>query len=212
MKSKFPRISGLVVAIVLTIALCAVFLTACDNSSDDEGEVQRDLYLYEIAFSEDEQTAYVYLTFSQTDEKIPDVTTVWTSKEIEKSSFYHTSETYIAVESARIFSAVQSVVPQDRLIYDGVQYNRLKVVIRYDTIYKSIKSDGEVSSKNRTYTHLFELDETAESQTFTLTLKSANAAGWYGTLLGCVLGAGLIVLIVYFVVKGRVWQKKKTRE
>lgn len=212
MKSRFSRISGLVVAIVLTIALCTVFLTACNNSSDDEGEVQRDLYLSGISFSEDGQTAYAYLTFAQTDEKVPDVTTVWTSKEIEKSSFYSTSQTYIAVESARIFSAVQSIVPQDRLIYDGVQYNRLKVVIRYDTIYKSIKSDGEVSSSDRTYTHLFELDETAESQTFTLTLKSANAAGWYGTLLGCVLGVGLIVLIVYFVVKGRVWQKKKTRE
>ncbi len=213
MKKKFSRVFGLLVAIVVAVALCLALFTACNKTEpDSEDEIQRDLYLSSIAFLPDSEEAVVYLTFAQSGDKIEGASVGWKSEDASSGVWYKTSNTYIIAPSARIFSAVQNSIPQERLISDGVQYNRLKVIIRYDTIYKSIKSDGETSAANRVYSHFFTLDEGSESQTFTLTLKTANSANWYGILIALAIVMAAAACVAFLLAKGKLWQKKKTRE
>ena len=147
MKNRFSRVFGLMTAVAIAIVICLALFSACNKAeSEDESEIQRDLYLSSIAFSPDTEEAIVYLTLANTDEKIDGAIVDWKSGDLTSDVWYKTSKTYIVAPSARIFSAVQSAIPQERLINDGVQYNRLKVIIRYDTIYKSIKSDGETTA------------------------------------------------------------------
>ena len=213
MKNRFSRVFGLLTAVAVAIVICLALFTACNKAeAEDESEIQRDLYLSSIAFSPDTEEAIVYLTFANTDEKIDGASVTWKSGDVTSDVWYKTSKTYIVAPSARIFSAVQSAIPQERLINDGVQYNRLKVIIRYDTIYKSIKSDGETTASNRVYSHCFTLDESSESQTFTLTLKSANSANWYGILIALAIVAAVAACVAFLLAKGKLWRKKKTRE
>lgn len=122
------------------------------------------------------------------------------------------TETTISLNPSSIFSAVKASVPQEDLVSDGVEYNRLKVVLRYDTIYKSIKSDGEITRAGRTYTHVFALDESLENDVITLKMRSPNSANWYATLVCCALAIVLIALVATLSVKGAKWQKTKTKE
>ena len=213
MKNRFSRVFGLLATVAVAIVICLTLFTACNKAeSEDESEIQRDLYLSSIAFSPDTEEAIVYLTFASTDEKIDGASVTWKSGELISDVWYKTSKTYIVAPSARIFSAVQTAIPQERLINDGVQYNRLKVIIRYDTIYKSIKSDGETTASDRVYSHYFTLDEGSESQMFTLTLKSANSANWYGILIALAIVVAVAACVAFLLAKGKLWQKKKTRE
>lgn len=213
MKNRFSRVFGLLTTVAIAIVICLALFSACNKAeSEDESEIQRDLYLSSIAFSPDTEEAIVYLTFANTDEKIDGASVDWKSGDLTSDVWYKTSKTYIVAPSARIFSVVQSAIPQERLIKDGVQYNRLKVIIRYDTIYKSIKSDGETTASNRVYSHYFTLDESSESQTFTLTLKSANSANWYGILIALAIVAAVVTCAAFLLAKGKLWRKKKTRE
>lgn len=212
MNRRFSHVFGLVIATVFIAALCLTLFSACNaQQPEDESEVVRDLYLKSIVFSDDE-TAIVYLSFAQNEDKIDGAQVLWTSEDASSGIWYKTSKTHIVADSARIFSAVKDAIPQESLINDGVQYNRLKVVIRYDTIYKSIKSDGEVESVNRVYSHFFTLDESSENQVFTLTLKSANSANWYSALIAAAIVVAAAMCALFLIVKGKLWQKKTTRE
>ena len=212
MNRRFSHVFGLVIATVFIAALCLTLFSACNAPEpEDESEVVRDLYLKSIVFSDDE-TAIVYLSFAQNEDKIDGAQVLWTSEDASNGIWYKTSKTHIVADSARIFSAVKDAIPQESLINDGVQYNRLKVVIRYDTIYKSIKSDGEVESVNRVYSHFFTLDESSENQVFTLTLKSANSANWYSALIAAAIIVAAAICALFLIVKGKLWQKKTTRE
>ena len=212
MNRRFSHVFELVIATVFIVALCLTLFSACNAPEpEDESEVVRDLYLKSIVFSDDE-TAIVYLSFAQNEDKIDGAQVLWTSDDASSGIWYKTSKTHIVADSARIFSAVKDAIPQESLINDGMQYNRLKVVIRYDTIYKSIKSDGEVESVNRVYSHFFTLDESSESQVFTLTLKSANSANWYSALIAAAIVVAAAMCTLFLIVKGKLWQKKTTRE
>ncbi len=219
----------LVVALTLISAFC---LFAC-NKEDDE-DVVRDLYIYDVEFEQStenpseeavicgdsseesgdssENVAIVYVTFSKTDRKLEGCSAVWHSQKHKDGAFYNVSETTVTLAPDSIFSAVKESVPQEDLVHNDVQYNRLKVVLRYDTIYKSIKSNGEITRVGRKYVHKYALDQSLESDVFTLEMRTQNAASWYGTLLGCALLVALAAIGVTLVLKGVKWQKTKTKE
>lgn len=209
------------VALMLLCAVCLALFCACNEDDTQEDATQRDLYLLGIAYSQaeesvdtldDEKVAFVYLSFSDTGTKIDGASAIWHSEDGEENTWYKTSNTYIDFDGARIFSAVKDAIPQEKLVFEEVEYNRLKVVIRYDTIYKSIKSDGEIAKNGRTYSHYFDVDESLEKQRITLSLTSAKSANWYSALLGAVLLAMVLIGTIYLIAKGKLWQKKKTKE
>ena len=159
-----------------------------------------------------ERVATVYVTFSKTDRKLEGCGAVWHSEKRKDGAFYNVSETTVTLAPDSIFSAVKESVPQEDLVHNDVEYNRLKVVLRYDTIYKSIKSNGEITREGRKYVHKYALDQSLESDVFTLEMRTQNAASWYGTLLGCAVAVALVAIGVTFALKGVKWQKTKTKE
>lgn len=159
-----------------------------------------------------ERVATVYVTFSKTDRKLEGCGAVWHSEKRKDGAFYNVTETTVTLAPDSIFSAVKESVPQEDLVYNDVEYNRLKVVLRYDTIYKSIKSNGEITREGQKYVHKYTLEKSLESDVFTLEMRTQNAASWYGTLLGCALAVALVAIGVTFALKGVKWQKTKTKE
>lgn len=238
---SIKKITLTILVVALTL-ISAFSLFAC-NEQDDE-DVVRDLYIYDIEFEGDEtqspsseavisddssenngesseenggeqqgeKVAIIYVTFSKTDRKLECCGAVWHSEKRKDGAFYNVSETTVTLAPDSIFSAVKESVPQEDLVHNDVEYNRLKVVLRYDTIYKSIKSNGEITREGRKYVHKYALEQGLESDVFTLEMRTQNAASWYGTLLGCALAAMLVAIGVTFALKGVKWQKTKTKE
>lgn len=239
---SIKKITLTILVVALTL-ISAFSLFAC-NEQDDE-DVVRDLYIYDIEFEGDEtsqnpsgeavisddssenigesgeenggeqpseKVATVYVTFSKTDRKLEGCGAVWHSEKRKDGAFYNVSETTVTLAPDSIFSAVKESVPQEDLVHNDVEYNRLKVVLRYDTIYKSIKSNGEITREGRKYVHKYALEKSLESDVFTLEMRAQNAASWYGTLLGCALAVALVAIGVTFALKGVKWQKTKTKE
>lgn len=218
------------ILLVVALAVVSAFsLCACNEQSDDV-DVVRNLYIYTIKFSGEEENsnapsdetsapdeqidrvATVYIGFSKTDRQVEGASAVWHSDRRKDGEFYFVTETTISLNPSAIFSAVKASVPQEDLVSDGVEYNRLKVVLRYDTIYKSIKSDGEITRAGRTYTHVFALDESLENDVIMLKMRSPNSSNWYATLACCALAIVLIAIVATLSVKGAKWQKTKTKE
>lgn len=147
-----------------------------------------------------------YVGFAGKEEKKLPITATWeTSKHDE--GFYSVTESKITLTPDSIFSAVNGTLTQDEKIYDGKEYSSLKVQLRYDTIYKIIKSEGNVKKVNKTYIHTFDLDESQSNFNTTLVLTQPKQSAWYGTLAGCA-GAVLIIIIVV----SQIWRKKNGRK
>lgn len=180
--------------------------------SDDSGENTGESGEESGGEQPSERVATVYVTFSKTDRKLEGCGAVWHSEKRKDGAFYNVSETTVTLAPDSIFSAVKESVPQEDLVHNDVEYNRLKVVLRYDTIYKSIKSNGEITREGRKYVHKYALDQSLEIDVFTLEMRTQNAASWYGTLLGCALAVALVAIGVTFALKGVKWQKTKTKE
>lgn len=179
-----------------------------DDSSENTGESNEQ----NGGEQSSNKVAIIYVTFSKTDRKIDGCSAVWHSEKRKDGAFYNVSETTVTLAPDSIFSAVKESVPQEDLVYNDVEYNRLKVVLRYDTIYKSIKSNGEITREGQKYVHKYALEKSLDSDVFTLEMRTQNAASWYGTLLGCALAVALVAIGVTFALKGVKWQKTKTKE
>ena len=179
-----------------------------DDSSENTGESNEQ----NGGEQSSNKVAIIYVTFSKTDRKLDGCSAVWHSEKRKDGAFYNVSETTVTLAPDSIFSAVKESVPQEDLVYNDVEYNRLKVVLRYDTIYKSIKSNGEITREGQKYVHKYALEKSLESDVFTLEMRTQNAASWYGTLLGCALAVALVAIGVTFALKGVKWQKTKTKE
>lgn len=200
----------LIFLVVIMLLSSSVILFAC-NSEDDE-DVARAIYYYGIEYPEDSDIAIVYVTFSQTDTLIEGVEGIWHSDGYNDGSFYKVSVSTITYDESAIFSAMKKLVPQEDLVHDGVEYKGLKVVMRYATIYKSIKSDATITKSGRNYVHTFDIREDGGEGGFTLTMRSARSAVWYGMLVGIACGVALIILVAHCLSKGGKWQKKKQEE
>ena len=179
-----------------------------DDSSENTGESNEQ----NGGEQSSNKVAIIYVTFSKTDRKLDGCSAAWHSEKRKDGAFYNVSETTVTLAPDSIFSAVKESVPQEDLVYNDVEYNCLKVVLRYDTIYKSIKSNGEITREGQKYVHKYALEKSLESDVFTLEMRTQNAASWYGTLLGCALAVALVAIGVTFALKGVKWQKTKTKE
>ncbi len=205
--------------IILSLAVCvmmclALTLTACDKAEEETSpsSSNRGLYLDSIDFDEENKIAFATLTFSgNAEDLIEGVTSNWKSQGRKVNAWYNESTNRIFVDSSSIYSAVEDEIPQESLIYNEEQYEQLKVRLRYDTIYKSIKSDGERMRNINEYSHYFYLDENSTSQVFTLTMKSQNSANWYSLLIGCAIIFIVLCVLAYLASKGKLWQKKQTK-
>lgn len=199
------------VLVALTLIALCVMLCACSKTEESD-VVERKIYLTGgIVFtSVEDDTAYVHVSFSGDGECVG--TATWSSEIQNVDLWYKQSTSTVTFDPSRIFSAVKEAVPQEDLKNEDHIYNRLKVVLLYDTIYKSIKSDGQITKNGRTYTHAFELDETLDERTITLTMRSARSENWYTALIAGGIVLFVIATGIYLAYKGRLCQKKKLKE
>ncbi len=196
--------------IAVCLMLCLLLLCACNEDKTDNQDIERALYLADIEYDSESLTATAVIKFSGVEsKKIDGINTIWHTENSQPNVWYNLSTTQIYLNPNAIFSAVKSNIPQDNLEVDGVVYNHLKVVIEYDTIYKSIKSDGQCKKDGKTYHHRFELDAQEVEDTLTISITNPNSANWYSLLIGVAIIVGMIVLVVYLLKKGGIWQKKK---
>lgn len=198
--------------VALTLIALCVLLCACSDSGEDNATVVRNVYLTgKIVFTDiAEDTAYVHVSFSGKGDSVG--TATWASGEQNLDLWYSLSTTTVTFDPSRIFSAVKQAVPQEDLKNEDHIYNRLKVVLLYDTIYKSIKSDGQISKRGRTYTHVFNLDESKSEQSFTLSMRSPRSENWYTALIAGGIVLFVVVTGICLACKGRLCQKKKLKE
>lgn len=197
--------------IVLVILLCALVLSACNSESENRQitETERSLYQSGIEYDLDTLTMRVTVGFGGSAENKLDSKAGWVSEKYAPDSMYKCEDVTIAVDASSLYYELDGRISDEQRIHEGVKYNDLKIILRYDTIYKSIKSDANVIKSGNKYLHIFDIDETQTEQRFVLYLRSHNSAGWYTVLIASVLILGVIVIAITVAVKGKLWQKKR---
>jgi len=215
----FKRIAVLgILAACLT--LCAAFFTAC-NRGEAEPEYEaydHALYLSGYNYSESDGIVYAIVTLSGKDEKKLDTTAFWETKLYRRnkahsqSEWYNTQDVFITVNSAELYREVSENTPPETMIFQDKEYNRLKVILRYDTIYKSITSGAEIERSGKYYLHRFRISEEESSETFALMLVSQNAASWYSILIVSVLITAVLATAIALALKGKYGKRTKTKQ
>ena len=122
-------------------------------------------------------------------------------------SFFDTYIYTVSFDGGATFSAVNNLLTQDGTILDGEEYSTLKIVYDYDTIYKSIKSDGVYTKSGRTHTHSFEVVEGPFQ--VTLTREVPNQSVWYAVAIGGTVALLLAVAVTLKVVRGKYGRKEE---
>lgn len=196
-------------AMVALLVLCTCFmfaLTACnDDTQASDAPIERALYLNAVGYDEENLTVVVTVTFAGAEDKKLDCKqSVWTSERGSDGVWYNKSLTSVQISPSSIFSAADARVPQEERIKNDVEYNSLKVYLRYDTMYKSIKSDAEQVVRNgRYYLHFYEMSAQDEGKTLTLEMRTQNSAAWYSILAVCAVVLLAVCITVFALIKGR---------
>lgn len=194
---------------VALLVLCAFFLfalTACNGDAQtSDAPTERALYLNAISYDEENLTVVVTVTFAGAEDKKLDCPqSVWTSERGSDGVWYNKSLTSVQISPLSIFSAADARVPQEERINDDVEYNSLKVYLRYDTMYKSIKSDAEQVVRNgRYYLHFYEMNAQDDIKTLTLEMRTQNSAAWYSILAVCAVVFLAVCITVFALIKSR---------
>lgn len=127
--------------------------------------------------------------------------------DVVEGSFFDSHVHTITFDGGAIFSAVKLLLTQDGTILEGKEYSTLKIVYDYDTIYKSIKSDGVYKKSGRTHTHSFEVEEGPFQ--VTLTREVPNQSVWYAVAIGGTVALLLAVAVTLKVVRGKYGRKEE---
>lgn len=207
-----------VIALIMCF-FCAMIFTACNDNGESEKTVreqERNLYLGALTYDAENGIIYACVGMNgdeqDGDKPIPLTAKLkWVSYSYAQDTWYNREDVEMSVSSAELYDEVNSVLTDEQRLHDSVIYERLKVVLRYDTIYKSIKSDASVTKQGRYYVHKFATDEAQEQETFYLRLTTQNSASWYTLLIGCVIIFAVALTGVMLAVKGNLWQKKKNK-
>ncbi|MCM1306585.1 MAG: hypothetical protein NC303_04735 [Firmicutes bacterium] len=199
-------------SIALLICICcAVLLYACNKKDDNKAisESNRSLYLHDIIYDEDELTMCAVVAFKGEDGDRLNAKLNWKSETYPLNILFKQEDVAMRINPSEIYREIEGGLASEETVHDGTQYNRLKIALRYDTIYKSISSDGNVTQSGRYYLHYFDFDETENEQTFSLRLKTQITANWYTLLIALVLVLAVVLLAVTLAIKGKLWQRKK---
>ena len=192
------------VFVVIAALLCLISFCACNATEQEGSSAERRLYLLGFSYGED---GVVNAVVSISGGEELDCFATMLSDPKPQGAFYYSSRTTIVLHPDTIYSAVRGAMSQEDWSYNGIEYNRLKVVFRYDTIYKSVKSDGQIQVSGRYHLHSFPLDEGDSEFQVGLTRKSPNSAAWYGAL-----AAGGVALAVALTVTFAVLIKRRKKD
>jgi hypothetical protein len=181
------------------ILLLLVGLVAVGCNSTDTPPATYGVYVKSVTVEDDVCT--VRLSRSGKGESLQD--SVIAVEEVG-GSFFDTYIYTVSFDGGATFSAVNHLLTQDVTILEGKEYSTLKIVYDYDTIYKSIKSDGEHSKSGRNYVHSFDVSNGPFEATLTRNIPRQST--WYAVLLGGA-GAVIVAFVVAHLVRGKYGRK-----
>ena len=203
---KIIRVIGIILSCLFCVLLCA-----CNHSDAQKqvSETEKPLHQLGIAYDADTLTMCVIVSLSGKEDNKLDSNVKWISTKYAPNSMYKCEDVDIVVDVPSLLEELENRLTQEQWMHEGVKYNALKIELRYDTIYKSIKSDANVTKSENRYIHKFKVDETLSEQTFSLQLTNQNSASWYTVLIVAVLVFGVIIVVIALALKGKLWQKKR---
>ena len=210
MKNAGDKRIALVAAVIVIVVLACVLLTACDNA-ESSGDFEYGMYVRRTLYDKDEGVMTVYVSLTNDDSlKIEGANANWHYQKFELNAFFGRYDYTVNFSPSTIFCAVENSLTQEQRIVDGVEYNVLKVVFEYATIYKSLKSEGEVSKLSGYYLHDFALDESETSFDTTLCLRTQRSAAWYGVLIAVAVAIFGVVIAIMIVRRKKYAKQERT--
>lgn len=209
MKSKGIKRTLTYVLVCLTILFATLVLSACDEKINGTvtTDTPHDLYIKTIGY-DGQETMTVIIGFNGEDEKKLESTSNWHNvRRNGVLKIYQDVE--ITLNPSEIYDEVKSKLTDEDYKFDGVEYKRLKIALRYDTMYKSIKTNGEVSKVKNVYRHVFQLDETSQNEMPKLSLYNYNSATWYTLLICGVVLAAVIAVCLIAALRGKYGKRQQ---
>lgn len=198
MKTKITTRIALIAATLAVVIFASFALMAC-NKPATSGDIEYGVYIRRTLYTKDAHTMTVYASLSLDERWLIDGATAnWHFEKVKVNAFYNAYEYTVTFDPATIFSAIENSLTQEQRIVDDVEYDILKVVFEYATIYKSLEGGKSVGKSDGYYLHDFDVDETASDFTGTLSIMSQNSAGWYGVLIAAAVAVfGVIIGIIF---------------
>lgn len=184
---------------VCTLILCIGVFCSCNAKNDNESDVFN-LSIKLVEYADD----LIIVSVEIGDERV--VGTAERKSFVEKeNSFFNVTKSVYEIDGVAIYGGIVDELTQDELNFGGKTYSHLKIVFDYDTIYKSTKSDGEISRDGKYYVHSFVLDDSLNN--VLLERETPNTAVWYETLMGSAV-ALIIIVATIVALKGKYGRKK----
>ena len=197
MKNKITIRIALVAMTLVVVILSSLLFASC-NKPATSGDLEYGFYIRRTVYKKDTHEMVVYASLTLDERwQIEGATAKWHWEKIKVNAFFNAYEYSANFSPATIFSAIDNSLTQEQRIMDDVEYNVLKVVFEYATIYKSLEGGKDAGKSDGYYIHDFELDETLTDYTATMTIKTQNSAGWYGVLIAAAVAVfGLIIVVI----------------
>lgn len=198
------------VIILLICLFCATALCACNDGKYNKKikESERALYLGRIVYNTD-LTMTVNVSLKGDEAQKLNSKLTWISTTYNVNVLFKREDVDIIVNSSELYNEINGRLTEDVRIHEGVEYSGLKLVLNYDTIYKSISSNARISKISGRYYHYFDLDESLDGQQFWLSAKTQISANWYTILIASVLALAVVAVAVALAIRGKLWQMKK---
>ncbi len=184
--------------VAIIILACLISLAACNDISNESGEREYGLKIAALRFDES-GVCYVYVGLSS-DLEGSLAKATYSSRVIDDGMWMKKQLLEVKLNESETNLRVQEALSEEQLTHNGVKYDKIKVVFRYDTVYKSVKSEAPVLRSGRYYMHCFELGNGGDVA-IRLERSAANSANWYVMLAIC--GLVIMMILTFISLRGR---------
>lgn len=193
--------SKIITALFLVVILFA--LVGCNQVDGTDNVTRYDYGVYVQSVIVEDGVCTVRLARTETDLMVG-VSVVAVS--MVEDGFFDMYNYTITFDGNAIFSAVEGIIQQDVTLLNGQKYSTLKIIYDYDTIYKSMKSQGNTQKSDGKYYHSFEVERALFRAGITRAV--ANQSVWYGVAIG---GAVLLLAVglTLTYIRGKYGRKKQ---
>ena len=193
--------SKILTALFLVVILFV--LVGCNQIDDTGSTTWYDCGVYVQSVVVEDGVCTVQLARTETDLMVGrSVIAVCMAEDV----FFDRYDYTVTFDGNAIFSAVEGLLQQDVTLLNGQEYSTLKIIYDYDTIYKSMKSNGNHQNSDDKYHHLFEVERAPFKADLTRTV--ANQSAWYGVAIGGALVLLAIGLTLTYI-RGKYGRKKQ---
>lgn len=192
------KVLSVVFAAIITLLLL-FSLVGCDKKQTIS-RVSYDLHILGAQYDDESSTATAFISLSGSDAQRLDGLKAYGERIFSRENlFFNHIDISVSLDGATIYAAVRDrgVMSRETPETDDEgaevvkrEYQNLKVVAIYDTIYKSIVTNGERRSNGSGYRDLLPIDESGATE-FEISQRSQNSANWYALLIA----AGIVLFM-----------------